>query len=96
MNSYYVVCRGRRIGVYDSWRKCSEYTCGYPNAIFKKCTSIEECIEFVEEYMPKNYRYYNILIDDFHRTCISYETFKGVLEYYQRGKRVIIPIYFIN
>lgn len=96
MNSFYVVCRGRRIGIYDSWKKCSEYTYGFPDAIYKKCDSIDESIEFAEEHMPKDYQYYNILVGDLHRTCNSYETFKDVLEYYQKGKKVIRPIYFVN
>lgn len=95
MNSFYVVCCGRRIGIFDSWKKCKEYTYGFSNAIYKKCDSLNDSLEFAEKHMPKDYMYYNILIGDFHRTCNSYETFKGVLECYRKGNKVIRPIYFV-
>ncbi len=32
---YYVVWRGRRPGVYDSWEACAEQVQGYPNALYR-------------------------------------------------------------
>jgi len=34
-NKYYVVWKGHKPGIYDSWKACQQQTAGYPGAIFK-------------------------------------------------------------
>jgi ribonuclease HI len=40
-SKYYVVWKGRRAGIYNSWDECSAQVSGYPNAEFKSFGSLE-------------------------------------------------------
>ncbi|XP_068678343.1 ribonuclease H1-like [Montipora foliosa] len=44
---YYAVRRGRKIGVFRTWRECEKYVKGFPGARFKKFSTNEEAENFV-------------------------------------------------
>lgn len=44
---YYAVKQGRKPGIYQSWAECQEQVNGYPNAIFKGFSTLEEAEVFV-------------------------------------------------
>lgn len=44
----YAVAIGRKIGVFGTWKECSEHTKGYPNAKFKKFRTADDAKRFIE------------------------------------------------
>lgn len=46
---YYAVRKGRNIGIYDSWAECEENVKGYSGAEYKKFSSYEEALNFIED-----------------------------------------------
>ena len=65
-SKWYVIYRGRRVGVYDNWRECEQETRGFPDAKFAsfdtyeeaRCSFLKECIcgggdcEWVQKAFP--------------------------------------------
>lgn len=49
-NKYYAVKKGLVPGIYNTWDECKEVVSGYPGAIYKSFTSIEDA----ENYMNAN------------------------------------------
>jgi ribonuclease HI len=45
---YYVVNRGHRPGIYNTWDECLNYIKGYPNAIYKKLNNREDAEYFLK------------------------------------------------
>ena len=47
---YYVVAKGRKPGVYLTWKECKEQVDGFGGAIFKSFSSSEEALAFFSEH----------------------------------------------
>lgn len=47
-NNFYVVKKGRKIGIFTSWNECKEQVHEYPNPIFRKFNNIEMAKKFLE------------------------------------------------
>lgn len=45
--SYYAVKEGRKIGIYNTWNECEEQVKGYSGAKYKKFSSYEEALLFI-------------------------------------------------
>lgn len=45
---YYAVRNGRKIGIYETWVECQAQVKGYSNAIYKKFSTYEEALSFIE------------------------------------------------
>lgn len=58
---YYAVKNGRTPGIYYSWEDCKIQVIGYKNAIYKKFSSEEQAINFIESTTNDNKR--NIPLD---------------------------------
>lgn len=52
MDSYYVVKRGYKIGIYKTWPECKAAIDGFKNPIFKKFSSFEEANTFYKAENP--------------------------------------------
>lgn len=50
---YYAVRVGRSIGVFLTWAECQKQVTGFPGAVFKSFTTIEEAENFVKGIVPK-------------------------------------------
>lgn len=48
MPSFYAVAKGRQTGIFATWKECQKHVTRYPNAVFKKCNSIEEANAFLK------------------------------------------------
>ena len=48
---HYVVYRGRRPGIYDSWEECKPIVLGYPNAQFKGFTTLEDATDSFNRFV---------------------------------------------
>lgn len=46
---YYVVKKGRRVGIFNSWSKCEEQVKGFPNAVFKSFSSLEDAKKYYND-----------------------------------------------
>ena len=49
MTKYYAVQKGRKPGIYESWKECQEQTDGYVGAVYKSFKTIEEAEEFIKQ-----------------------------------------------
>ena len=61
MDSYYVVKRGNKPGIYKTWAECKNAVDGYSNPIFKKFNSFEDANAFYRGQlqpfqMPSQYK----------------------------------------
>jgi ribonuclease H-related protein len=73
MANYYGVKQGRKPGVYNTWSECEEQIKGFSGAKYKKFTSYEEAVNFVEadinnvsdnaEDSPKSYSLESAVVD---------------------------------
>lgn len=73
MANYYGVKQGRKPGVYNTWSECEEQIKGFSGAKYKKFTSYEEAVNFVEadtnnvsdnaEDSPKSYSLESAAVD---------------------------------
>lgn len=45
---YYGVRKGRNIGIYNTWKECEENVKGYSGAEYKKFSTYEEALNFIE------------------------------------------------
>lgn len=60
--TYYVVCKGRKTGIFHSWNEIKPLIYGYPCAIYKKFTNVSQATDFflantnknIEEKLSKN------------------------------------------
>lgn len=50
MCAYYVVFKGKKRGVYNTWAECSVQVLGYPGAVHKKFSTYDEAIEAFKEF----------------------------------------------
>ena len=46
---YYAVARGRKPGVYLTWKECKEQVDGFSGAKFKSFSSCEEALGYISE-----------------------------------------------
>lgn len=57
-SKYYVVWKGRKTGVFGSWKECEEQVKGFEGAIYKSFTSQHQAVEafgrFPDEFIGKN------------------------------------------
>lgn len=44
---FYAVKKGRKVGVYESWEECKKQVDGYPGAIYKGFSSLDEANTFI-------------------------------------------------
>lgn len=56
---YYVVWKGRKPGIYESWNECKTQTDGFPEARFKSFPSLDEAEEAFSRGPKANYNYQN-------------------------------------
>jgi len=47
---YYAVKEGRQTGIYNTWEECEAQVKGYSKAIYKKFSTYEEALNFVESH----------------------------------------------
>lgn len=45
--NYYAVKVGEKTGIFKTWKECSKYVSGYPNAKFKGFTTLEEAEKYI-------------------------------------------------
>lgn len=57
MGKVYVVCRGRELGLFDTWADCEEQVEYYRGAIFRGFKTIYEAISFIKVEMPAGEEY---------------------------------------
>ena len=50
---YYAVRAGRSTGVFLTWAECQKQVTGFPGAVFKSFTTIEEAENFVKGIVPQ-------------------------------------------
>lgn len=50
MNKFYVVRKGHKTGIFNTWKECQEMTKGFKGAEFKSFTNLEEA----KNYLNKN------------------------------------------
>ncbi len=50
---YYAVRAGRSTGVFLTWAECQKQVSGFPGAVFKSFTTIEEAENFVKGIVPQ-------------------------------------------
>lgn len=59
-HKYYVVWKGRKTGVYGSWKECEEQVRGFDGAIYKSFTSQHQAYEAFgkdpDEFLGKNHK----------------------------------------
>lgn len=46
---YYSVKSGRKTGIFNTWEECNEHVKGYSNAVYKKFSTYEEALRFINE-----------------------------------------------
>ncbi len=46
---YYAVKKGRKRGIYSTWSECEAQVKGYSGAVFKKFSTYEEALKFIDE-----------------------------------------------
>ena len=56
-NYYYAVAQGHNIGIYKTWDECKKNIDNITNPIYKKFTSEEEALKFIDEYANTVYIY---------------------------------------
>ena len=49
MSKFYVVLRGRKRGIYYSWKDCSEQVTGYKGAKFKSFKTAAEVNQYLDD-----------------------------------------------
>lgn len=50
---FYAIARGKNVGIVRTWSLCLDSTRGFPNACFKKFTTEQEALEFVDRNRDK-------------------------------------------
>lgn len=50
---YYAVRVGRSTGIFGTWAECQKQVTGFPGAVFKSFTTIEEAENFVKGIVPQ-------------------------------------------
>ena len=45
---YYAVRKGKTPGIYETWGKCEEQVKGYSGAEYKKFSTYEEALSFID------------------------------------------------
>ena len=51
---YYVVFKGTRAGIYDSWEECAKCVTGFKGSLFRSFSSIEEAAEACNIYFQSS------------------------------------------
>lgn len=46
---YYAVKNGRKTGIYNTWEECEAQVKGYSNSVYKKFSTYEEALKFIDE-----------------------------------------------
>ncbi len=54
MAKFYAVKKGRKTGIFHTWEQCQAQTKGFPGAIFKSFSSLEEANQFLLEIPTVN------------------------------------------
>jgi viroplasmin and RNaseH domain-containing protein len=49
--AWYIVFRGRKTGVYESWGVCSEYVIGFSCATFQSCSTRMQAEEAYKAFL---------------------------------------------
>lgn len=55
--SYYAVAKGKKIGIYETWKECESQITGFNGAIYKKFDTKKEAQEFIKKTEPDYYIY---------------------------------------
>lgn len=76
---YYVVIRGRNVGVFDNWPECEEQILCYRNAFYKKVKSLDQAIGLICEHMWSDGPYF-IHIGKYDKKISDYDVFLDRLE----------------
>lgn len=76
---YYVVIRGRNVGVFDNWPECEEQIFCYRNAFYKKVESLEKAMELICEHMWSEGPYF-IHIGRCNKRLLHYDALLDCLE----------------
>lgn len=79
---YYAVQHGRSTGVFFSWAECQKQVTGFPGAVFKSFTTIEEAEAFVKGAVVKSVPLAGLGENDFHQV---FSVEPGVLIAYVDG-----------
>lgn len=46
---YYIVWKGRKIGIFETWEECENSTKGYSNAGYKGVCNLEEALTILRD-----------------------------------------------
>lgn len=77
--NYYVVIRGRNVGVFDNWPECEEQILYYHKAFYKKVESLDQAMGLICEHMWSDGPYF-IHIGRYNKRFSHYDMFLDCLE----------------
>lgn len=79
MKKYYVVCKGRKLGIFDTWYDCNEQVYCYRNAMYKSFEKLEHAMIHIANNMP-NGEQYVLKINGMDNYFYDYHLFVDALE----------------
>ena len=79
MKKYYVVCKGRKLGIFDTWYDCNEQVYCYRNAKYKSFEKLELAMIYIANNMP-NGENYVLKISSMDKYFYDYHLFVDELE----------------
>lgn len=94
---YYVVKKGRRMGIFNSWSECEGQVKGFPNAVFKSFSSLEDAKKYYNDHAEVQK---NISVDNIDEDSViayvdgSYDNKEkrygyGVILFYRNKKEIL-------
>lgn len=91
MKKYYVVCRGRKLGIFDSWYDCKDQVDGYRGARYKSFEKLESAVIYIEQNMPGG-ECYILKINGEDSFCHDYLQFMDILEKIEKQQRNAVKV----
>ncbi len=89
MKRYYVVCRGRKLGIFDSWYQCKDQVDGYRGAQYKSFEKLESAVIYIEQNMPGG-ECYILKINGEDKFYHDYLQFMDALEKIEKNNKGIL------
>lgn len=59
---FYAVAHGRKVGIFSDWLSCQGQVNGYPQARFKKFSTKNQAMEFIEKYKIKGILFCKVIV----------------------------------
>lgn len=79
--SYYVVKKGFKEGIFTSWEECKNCTQGFKNPIFRKFNTLEEAHNFLENSELNIVNKNHVSLDKKEEKKVNYSTDKYLAKY---------------